>query len=449
MQKVFVYSILLILGLAASQLMPALGETEGLAREAVRVATMAALAFVMIRVGLEFELDRSRPRALLVDYGVAATAAAFPWIFAAGYFVWVLGPPGASGDWKTWSEALLAGRFAAPTSAGVLFAMLAAAGLGATWLYRKARVLAIFDDLDTVLFMIPLKMMLVGVRWQLGAIVVVIVALLLVGWRYMRRLSAPTGWAWILLYAVVITAGSEVIHLLSLQLDDSVGVHLEVLLPAFVLGVILAHHPAHGEVAAPAAHVGSPADERAATVVSAAFMVLVGLSMPVIVLGDLSVGALAAHTLALTVLANLGKMFPVFCYRKEATLRERLAVSIGMWPRGEVGAGVLVVSLSYGISGPMVTVAVLSLALNLLLTGVFIAVVKRLLAGVPGGGVDVAAPPATGAGAAQPASGWNVAASTAAGNATTSTTLSPVRTPFAQLPSRNGTSTPSTFRKSE
>ena len=27
----------------------------------------------------------------------------------------------------------------------------------ATWLFRKARILAIFDDLDTVLLMIPLR----------------------------------------------------------------------------------------------------------------------------------------------------------------------------------------------------------------------------------------------------------------------------------------------------
>jgi hypothetical protein len=73
-------------------------------------------------------------------------------------------------------------------------------------------------------------------------------------------------------------------------------------------------------------------------------------------------------------------MFPVFCYRGEATLKERLAVCIAMWPRGEVGAGVLVVSLGYGIGGPMIPVAVLSLALNLALTGIFILAVKRLLA---------------------------------------------------------------------
>ncbi|BDG04843.1 sodium:proton antiporter [Anaeromyxobacter oryzae] len=380
MKKVLLYSVLLVAGLAGSQLLPALGDAERAAREVLRVATMAALGFVMIRVGLEFELDRTRPRALLVDYGVAATAAAFPWIFAAVYFVVVLGEPGAAGNLRAWSEALLAGRFAAPTSAGVLFAMLAAAGLGATWLYRKARVLAIFDDLDTVLFMIPLKMLLVGARWQLAVVVVVVVGLLAAGWRWMRSLRAPTSWPWLLGYAVAIALLSEAIHLASLRIDDVMGIHVEVLLPAFVLGVAIAHRPgADGATG----HAESRADLRAADAVSGVFMVLVGLSMPVVDLGEQGAGALALHVLGVTALANLGKMFPVFCYRGEATLRERLALSIGMWPRGEVGAGVLVVSLGYGIGGPMVTVAALSLALNLLLTGGFIAVVKRLLASVP------------------------------------------------------------------
>jgi hypothetical protein len=51
-----------------------------------------------------------------------------------------------------------------------------------------------------------------------------------------------------------------------------------------------------------------------------------------------------------------------------------------MFPRGEVGAGVLMVSLSYGFSGPATAVAALSLALNLVLTGAIIWVVKRLIA---------------------------------------------------------------------
>jgi hypothetical protein len=44
-----------------------------------------------------------------------------------------------------------------------------------------------------------------------------------------------------------------------------------------------------------------------------------------------------------------------------------------------VGGGVLVLSLSYGIGGPVMLVAMLSLALNLLLTGVFILIIRRLI----------------------------------------------------------------------
>jgi len=373
MRRVFLFSALLVVGLVLSQLLPAVGAAEPALREAIRLLTMTALGFVMIRVGLEFELDHSRKRELAVDYGVAATAASFPWIFVAIYFVAILGTTGGLGDWETWKEALLAARFAAPTSAGVLFSMLAAAGLGATWLYRKARILAIFDDLDTVLFMIPLKMLMVGVRWQLGAVVVIVVALAWLGWTGQRRLRLPTSWPWLLAYAALLTGAVEALHLASLRFDDMVGIHVEVLLPAFVLGVALAHRGGeHGE-----------AEERAATGVSAVFMVLVGLSMPPIVLGGMSPWVLAAHTAAVTVASNIGKMFPAFVYRGEAGWRERLALAIGMWPRGEVGAGVLVVSIGYGIGGPMITVAVLSLALNLLLTGVFIAWVKRLLAVSP------------------------------------------------------------------
>jgi Kef-type K+ transport system membrane component KefB len=91
--------------------------------------------------------------------------------------------------------------------------------------------------------------------------------------------------------------------------------------------------------------------------------------------------AAAGHVLALTVLANLGIMVPALCYRREAHWKERLALAIGMWPRGEVEAGVLIVSLGYGIGGPMITAAMLSLALNLVLTGAFILLVQWLVAG--------------------------------------------------------------------
>ena len=91
-------------------------------------------------------------------------------------------------------------------------------------------------------------------------------------------------------------------------------------------------------------------------------------------------------------MSNIGKCLPLLAYRDEATLRERLALSIGMFPRGEVGIGVLLVSLEIFrqqnlLDSPAVqqsmTIGALSLALNLALTGVFIMAVIRLLESQP------------------------------------------------------------------
>lgn len=406
MKKVLLFSLLLMAGLVGSQTLPALmGAAYAPFSEAVSVLTFVALAFIMIHVGYEFEIEKDKLKTYGWDYLVAMTAAAFPWIFVALYFVYVMLPAELWGKWDAWKEVLLASRFAAPTSAGVLFSMLAAAGLAATWVFRKARVLAIFDDLDTVLLMIPLKMMIVGLAWQLGVVVLIMVGLLWLAWAYMRKLSLPVTWKWVLTYSVLLVAATEAIYYLTKSIDPDVPIHIEILLPAFVLGVML-KYPAganpHSDDAREGHQEGpEAADEQlVSTIISAVFMVLVGLNMPLI-FGSAS-GALkevketitaaqpamsaweiALHVVAVTLLSNLGKMFPALVYRGEAHWRERLAVAIGMWPRGEVGAGIIVISLGYGIGGPIVTVAVLSLALNLMLTGVFIWYVKRLLAGVP------------------------------------------------------------------
>ena len=440
MRKVLAYSVLLFVGLGLSQVMPLwLGdERDGIAT-AIRVLTMTGLAYIMIQVGFEFHIDKSNLRQYGWDYLVAFTAASFPWVLVTGYFLFVMLPPEFWSNLDSWKETLLAGRFAAPTSAGVLFSMLAAAGLGATWMFRKARILAIFDDLDTVLLMIPLKMLMVGIAWQLGLIVVFMTALLAIAYILLHRVAIPVSWKWVLVYALVIVGASELLYTWSKVVDPSVPIHIEVLLPAFVLGCLARPRttdPTRGpEASEHALHeiMEHPAERRAALVVSAAFMLLVGLSMPAILDGpdvehpaptpsslhsaapasvvddpalhggkeegrytttvtasqpSIGWGMIAVHVLALTVLSNVGKMFPAFCYRREAHCRHRLAVAIGMWPRGEVGAGVLVLSLSYGIGGPIVTVAMLSLALNLALTGVFILAVRKLINGIPEGAAD-------------------------------------------------------------
>lgn len=349
---------------------------------------MALLAFIMIHVGYEFEIDRTRLKSYGFDYLVAATAAAFPWILCAVYFAVFFFDSSQLGSFDTWIAALLAGRFAAPTSAGVLFSMLAAAGLSGTWYFRKVRVLAIFDDLDTVLLMIPLKMLIVGLQWQLGVILIIMVILLWIAWKYLHRVRIPITWPWVLLYAGAITGISEVIYKASKVINDVVPIHIEVLLPAFVLGCIMAYPKGqnpHTDDAREGHQEGpeSAEEQKVTTIISGAFMVFVGLSMPAISVGSGEWQTIAFHVLIITVLANIGKMFPLFVYRKETHWKERLAICIGMWPRGEVGAGVLIISLGYGIGGMMVTVAALSLALNILLTGIFILIVKRLLASAP------------------------------------------------------------------
>jgi hypothetical protein len=260
------------------------------------------------------------------------------------------------------------------------------------------------------------------------------VVFLLVAYVWLHRVTMPVTAGWVLLYAAVIAGFSELLYAGSKIVDPSVPMHIEVLLPAFVVGCLA--RPAGAARAGDAISseralheiLERPVEKRAASWVSAVFMVLVGLSMPTIFEGPdaqhpaptpaslhaaapggsvddptlhggteelkysgtvtasqppLGWGAIAFHVVMITLLSNLGKMFPAACYRREAHWRHRLAVAVGMWPRGEVGAGVLVLSLSYGIGGPIVTVAMLSLALNLALTGVFILIVRALIRGVP------------------------------------------------------------------
>jgi hypothetical protein len=278
--------------------------------------------------------------------------------------------------------------------------MLAAAGLSATWLFRKARILAIFDDLDTVLLMILLSMIIIGPEWQLLLVVLIMAALFYLAWRFLHLWTIPVIWPWVLIYSVAIVTVTEVIYYTSKSWNSQVPIHIEVLLPAFVLGCIMkrpgGHDPHHDD--ARDGHQEGPEDageQQVSTIISAVFIFLVGLNMPSIFNGRNlltipqtnllatqpmpGIGILLLHILLITLLSNLGKMYPALCYRREANRKERLGLAIGMWPRGEVGAGILVIALGYGISGPIVTVAALSLALNLILTGIFIWLVKRLI----------------------------------------------------------------------
>ena len=270
MKKVFLFSLFLVLGLVLSQCLPVwLGEAFLTAEKVAKTLMFVCLAFIMINVGREFELDKTKWRSYAADYFIAMATAAVPWIMVAFYYMFLL-PADLFGNWDAWKENLLLSRFAAPTSAGILFTMLAAAGLRREWIYKKTQVLAIFDDLDTILLMIPLQIFMIGFKWQLFAVVIVITFLLVIGWKKLGTIRLSQPWKCILFYAVCIVAVTESIYLLTKWMMGADGaIHIEVLLPAFVLGMVMKTVHQHGN-----------RDEKITGMISYLFMFLVGLSTP-------------------------------------------------------------------------------------------------------------------------------------------------------------------------
>lgn len=384
MKKVLLFSFFLVVGLIVSQLLPDwAGANYSLVKGVSNTFLFVCLAFIMINVGREFEIDKSRWKSYTEDYFIAMATAAFPWILVALYYMFVLLPSMYWGEWDAWKENLLLSRFAAPTSAGILFTMLAAAGLKASWVYKKVQVLAIFDDLDTILLMIPLQIMMIGLRWQLGVIILVVVLLLILGWKKMGYYNVRQDWKAILAYSVLTFAVTQIVYLVSKNFYGEEGsIHIEVLLPAFVVGMIMRHK-----------HIDTKTEHRVADLISYLFMFLVGVSMPVFIGIDLtgdtvaetitgsqpmmSWSMLAWHVVVVSFLSNIGKLFPLFFYRHRLK-RERLALSIGMFTRGEVGAGVIFIALGYNLGGPALIISVLTIVLNLILTGIFVVWVEKL-----------------------------------------------------------------------
>ena len=385
MRKVLSFSVFLIIGLLLSQFLPVLaGSGYGAVKTVANILLYICLGFIMINVDREFEVDKSRWKSYTEDYFIAMATAAMPWLLIALYYVFVLLPPEFWNSWEAWKENLLLSRFAAPTSAGILFTMLAAIGLKASWMYKKIQVLAIFDDLDTILLMIPLQIMMIGLRWQLIIVVLIVFLLLLFGWRQLSKYNWRQDWKAILFYSTLVFVATQSLYLISKGLYGEEGsIHIEVLLPAFILGMIMKHK-----------EIDTPMERNVSTGISFLFMFLVGMSMPHFIgvnfaetqAGEYSVtgsqemmpwGVIALHVLIVSLLSNIGKLFPVFFYR-DRKFSERLALSIGMFTRGEVGAGVIFIALGYNLGGPALAISVLTIVLNLILTGIFVLWVKKL-----------------------------------------------------------------------
>lgn len=383
MKKIILFSVFLLLGLAGSQVFPILlgAEIHAHLKPFFDVMLYICLAFIMINVGREFELDKTKWKSYTEDYFIAMATAAVPWLLICSYFI-LLMPAEYRTDWGAWKETLLLSRFAAPTSAGILFTMLAAAGLKKSWVYQKTRVLAIFDDLDTILLMIPLQVLMIGMKWQLGVVVLFVFLCLYLGWTRLNSIRMIQHWSAILGYATTLVFIFQGVYVITKEIfgPDS-AIHIEILLPAFVLGMMMKTKEHH-----------TRADENASSVISYMFMFLVGLSAPLFVgvdfgatagncvigqVGDMTWGEIAGHVLVTTALSNIGKLLPLFFYR-DRSLTERLALSIGMFTRGEVGAGIVFIALGYGLGGPLLAISLLTILTNLILTGFFVVIVKAL-----------------------------------------------------------------------
>lgn len=385
MRKVLSFSAFMVVGLILSQFLPTLaGREYGTVKTISDILLYVCLGFIMINVGREFELDKVRWKSYAEDYFIAMATAAMPWFLIAFYYVFVLLPPEFWQSWEAWKENLLLSRFAAPTSAGILFTMLAAIGLKSSWIYKKIQVLAIFDDLDTILLMIPLQIMMIGLRWQVIVVVVIVFLLLSIGWKYLGKFNFRQDWKAILIYSTLVFVATQALYLVSKKLyGDAGSIHIEVLLPAFVLGMVMKHK-----------EIDTPIERKVSTGISFLFMFLVGMSMPHFIgvnfaeahTGAHSItgsqemmpwGVIALHVLAVSLLSNIGKLIPVFFYR-DRKFSERLALSIGMFTRGEVGAGIIFIALGYNLGGPALIISVLTIVLNLILTGIFVLWVKKL-----------------------------------------------------------------------
>jgi hypothetical protein len=385
MRKVLSFSAFLVVGLFVAQYLPAWsGSDYGTVKTVSNVLLYICLGFIMINVGREFEVDKSRWQTYAKDYFVAMATAAMPWFLIAIYYIFILLPPEYWNSWEAWKENLLLSRFAAPTSAGILFTMLAAIGLKSSWIYKKIQVLAIFDDLDTILLMIPLQIMMIGPRWQLLVIIFIVFVLLSFGWKKLSKYNMRQDWKAILLYSVLVFVATQSLYLITKNLyGEEASIHIEVLLPAFVLGMVMKHK-----------EIDTAWERKASTGISFIFMFLVGMSMPPLqgislsgdAAGMVSVTGsqemmpwvlIIIHVIMVSLLSNVGKLFPVFFYR-DRKLSERLALSIGMFTRGEVGAGVIFIALGYNLGGPALVISVLTIVLNLILTGIFVLWVKKL-----------------------------------------------------------------------
>ena len=154
-------------------------------RDILGFITSGCLAYIMVEVGLEFSVDKRKITDYGWDFTIALIAAVLPAFLWFAFFSKFLQIP--------WRAALLSGLSCAPTSAGVLFSMMMAVGLSATWVFKRARTLAVLDDLATILLLTPLQVIIHGFEWESIVVLALIVLFLFASFRWQKRIHWPVG----------------------------------------------------------------------------------------------------------------------------------------------------------------------------------------------------------------------------------------------------------------
>jgi len=192
----------------------------------------------------------------------------------------------------------------------------------------------------------------------------VLFSMLAAAYFFLHKVHNPVAWPWVMAYAGGITGLSEVVYQGSKLIDESVTIHIVVILPAFVLGCVMVYPKANageslesGDSYNGCDAIDTPQERHVVTLVAAFFMVLVGLSMSMIPIGDsetrvgamteqieptlhgagaptaeaaaaktgaaqqtgrvtavqppMSWAQIVMHVLIITIISNIGKLFPV------------------------------------------------------------------------------------------------------------------------------------------
>merc|ERR1712137_1141243 len=230
--------------------------------------------------------------------------------------------------------------------------MMAAFDVRRSWVVKKASVLAVLGHLSSLVAVaIESSHVASGdsgiFDLEIFMPVVVSIGLLALAWFNIHKCKCPHMWSWVLVYAVIIGAGSWCIEGTSLQFFKAPEVkwlHVAVLFPSFAFGCMICTLEAsrcfanidfelteeliqrQERMEAVAPYVDS--------LIGAVYMFSAGLSMPqtTIPLENAINGSNMLHVVVITILMLLGKLVVYFFYTEHQT-KQRLGLGLLMCPR--------------------------------------------------------------------------------------------------------------------